>query len=192
MHQLEKTMSTLEDLMAVPGDTKAELIDGEIYMMAPAVARHSSISGLLTTLLTSHFRNQRGPSDKDAWRIIPEAWTLYDVHNSFVHDIAGYSRRELPRLPNLGPIHIKPKWVCEILSRSNAKNDTERKSAILAQYSVPYYWLLDPRKKTLQVFELGTGNMNYRLVCSVKKEDGVVRLLPFQDLELDLQEIFED
>ena len=192
MHQLEKPMSTIEDLMAVPGDSKAELIDGEIYMMAPAVARHSSVSGLLTTLLTSHFRNQKGPHEKDAWRIIPEAWTIYDTHNSFVHDIAGYSRKELPILPDLGPIHIRPKWVCEILSRSNAKNDTERKSAVLAQYGVSYYWLVDPRKKTLQVFELEAGRKNYKLVCSVRKEDGTVRLLPFQDLELDLQEIFEE
>lgn len=182
-------MSTLEDLMAVPGDAKTELIDGEIYMMAPAVARHSDVSGNLTFEIKTYFKNKKKDrKDTDSWRIIPEAWTLYDEHNAFVHDIAGFSRRELSELPDLGPIHIKPKWVCEILSPSNKSNDTQLKKAILEQYKVHYYWLVDPRKQTIQVFEF---NRNYQLASTVKKEDGIVQLTPFKDLDLDLVAIFE-
>lgn len=193
MHQLEKPMSTLEDLMAIPGDAKAELIDGEIHMMAPAAARHSDVSGNLAFALKTYFKDKKksGSGDVDLWRIIPEAWTLYDQYDSFVHDVAAFSRKELPQLPDLGPIHVLPKWVCEILSPSNRSNDTQYKKSVLEKYRVPHYWLIDPRRETLEVFELQTGKSNYQLVHSVKKEDGIVKLRPFQNLELDLAEIFD-
>lgn len=193
MHNIKKTMSNLEDLMAVPGDAKTELIDGEIYMMAPAVARHSDVAGNLAFEIKDYFRNKKkkGPNDIDSWRILPEAWTLYDQHNAFVHDLAAFSRKELPELPDLGPIHVKPKWVCEILSPSNRTNDTQLKKAVLEQHGVPYYWLVDPRRQTIEVFEIQDSTRTYQLKNSVKKEDGSVKLTPFADLDLDLTEIFE-
>lgn len=189
MHQFEESMYTIEDLIAIPGDAKAELIDGEIHMMAPAVAKHSESACKLAAELTFYFRNKRKKSPTDSWRILTEAWVIYDEHNSFVHDIAGFSRLELPQLPDLGPIHILAKWVCEVLSRSNSTNDLKKKKDVLESYGVPYYWLTDPRRKTIQVFELK--KQKYELIHSVGPEDKIVKLQPFEDLELNLQEIFE-
>src|SRR3989338_2085626 len=117
----EEPLSTVEDLMAVPDDIKAELISGVIHAMAPASARHSLIAGLLIAKIITHtqHKKEKGPRDPDAWIILPGAWVDYDEHNSFVHDIAGFSRKDLPKLPESGAIQVKPVWVCEVISPSN-------------------------------------------------------------------------
>lgn len=194
MVRLKQTESTIEDLMALPQGSRAELIDGVIYMMSPALARHSLVTGVLTSNLSVYFKEKRkkdpNNGDNDSWLIIPEAWIYYDHHNSFVHDIAGYPEKELPQLPSFGPIKVRPAWVCEVLSPSNWSNDTRRKRLILQEHRVPYYWLVDPDRKTIQVFEMYANADKYQFTHSVEYSDGVVRLAPFLDLELDLMEIF--
>ena len=195
MVSLKHRESTFEDLMDLPGDTRAELIDGVIYMMAPALARHSLINGVLTFRISAYLDDKRkkGPQggDSDSWLIIPEAWVFYDRHNTFVHDIAGYLEKELPSFPVSGPITVRPMWVCETLSPSNWDNDTERKRVILEEHQVPYYWLVDPDRKTIQVFEMRENTEKYQSVYSVSVKDGIVKLPPFVELELDLAEVFK-
>lgn len=192
MHQFKETEETIDDLMALPEDTKAELIDGKIYFMAPAAATHSSICGALQVDIGGYCKPKKykTPQSPDQWRIIPEAWTYYDDHNSFVHDIAAFSWTDLPELPEKGPIKVKPTWVCEVLSPSNWAHDTQDKRVALEKYEVPYYWLVEPRAKNILVFELKPDFEHYQLIYSAGVSDGLVKLPPFGDLELDLAEIF--
>jgi len=187
--------STIEDIMALPEDTKAELIDGEIFIQDAALAGHSYVGTLLASDLVVYFKGKKKKApageDSDSWRIISEAWTQYDDFNVFIHDIAGFSRKDLPQLPTQGPITVKPLWVCEILSPSNWRNDTQRKRVILEKYRVPYYWLVDPDRKAIQVFEMLGNADKYQFAYAVEAVDGVVKLPPFTDLELDLREVFE-
>jgi Uma2 family endonuclease len=186
---------TIEDLLALPDDVKAELIDGEIYMMAPAAARHSLINRILTVAISNYLESKRKKApdgvDGDFWLILPEAWTYYDDINTFVHDIAAYLESELPQVPKTGPIKVKPQWVCEILSPSNWSNDTKRKRVVLQEHRVPYYWLVDPERKSVHVYEMSKTGDRYEFAQSVEASEGVVKLSPFVDLELDLVEIFK-
>jgi Uma2 family endonuclease len=179
--------------MAVPDGTKAELIDGVIYAMAPAVATHSFTASELFLAIRSllNEKKAKGPGDTDSWVIITEAWTDYGEHNSFVHDIAAFSRKDLPKLPERGPIMAKPVWVCEVLSPSNWVNDTQRKRVVLEEYRVPYYWIVDPIRKNIQVFALKDGDEHYQIIQAVENADGLMRLPPFEDLEIDLMQIFD-
>jgi Uma2 family endonuclease len=192
MHKFEEPFKTIDDLMNLPGDSKAELIDGEIYMMAPASIKHSSVSGnlffQLRTLLSQ--RKTKGPTDQDSWVILSEAWTFYGEYDSFVHDLAAFSKKDLPSLPDIGPIIAKPMWVCEIVSPSNWSNDTQRKRVVLEKHGIPYYWLVDPRRKTLQIFKLKQAGEPYQIIYSLENADGIVRIPPFEDLELDLMQVF--
>lgn len=194
MVSVKHSASTVEDLMALPEDMKAELIDGVIYAMAPAIARHSLITGILGSAVSNYCSQKRkkdsGGNGDDAWIVMPEAWVGYDEHNSFVHDIAAFREKELFPLPTKGPITATPVWVCEVLSPSNWSNDTQRKRVILEEHRVPHYWLVDPERKSIQVFEMVDNASRYQIACSVDNGDGVVKLPPFTDLELDLMEIF--
>lgn len=192
MHHLKESDRTIEDLMALPEDDKAELINGAIYMMAPASLEHSQTCGVLTSKITTYAETkEKGPDDPDSWVIVPEAWTYYDQHNSFVHDIVAFLQKDLLPAPERGAIKARPVWVCEILSPSNWINDTQHKRVVLEKYQVPFYWLVDPIRKAIQVFELKSGNEHYQILQVVQIGDGIVKLPPFNDLELDLMRVFK-
>lgn len=191
MRHLEEPLSTVEDLENLPDDIRAELINGEIVMMSTST-KHSAVCTALTLSIGSHVKNQKGYKDEDGWIILAEAWVNYDQHNSFVHDLAGFYRKDLVNKSNRGGLKVKPVWACEVMSPSNWSNDTQRKRIILEQHQVPYYWIVDPERKTIQVFELKDKNEHYQIVYAADIGDGRVKLPPFQDLEIDLTELFSD
>jgi len=163
-----------------------------IYMMAPASLEHSRTCGALTSKITAYAESQeRGPDDPDSWVIVPEAWTYYDRHNSFVHDLAAFLQKDVLQTSERGAIRAKPIWVCEVLSPSNWINDTQYKRVVLEKHKVPFYWLVDPARKAIQVFELKGENEHYQIIQVVQAGDGTVRLPPFNDLELDLLRVFK-
>ena len=191
MRHLEKPLSTIEDFENLPEDVRAELIHGEIVMMSTST-KHSATCTALTLIIGTHVKNQKGYKDEDGWIIIAEAWVNYDKHNSFVHDLAGFYRKDLTSKSNRGGLKVKPAWVCEVMSPSNWSNNTQRKRVILEQHQVPFYWIVDPQRKTLQVFELKDKNEHYQIIYAADIGDGRVKLPPFQDLEIDLAELFGD
>lgn len=191
MIRLENPLSTVEDLEELPDDVRAELINGEIVMMS-ASTTHSLVNTALTSKIWTHIEGKTDRKDKDGWVIIAEAWVTYDKHNSFVHDLAAFLRKDITNRSERGAMKAMPVWVCEVLSPSNWSNDTQRKRLILEQYHVPCYWIVDPLRKTIQVFELKDRNEHYQIVYAADITDGPVRLPPFSDLEINLSELFED
>ncbi len=59
---------------------------------------------------------------------------------------------------------------------------------IYAQFGVPHLWLVDPLEKTLEIFRLDAGG--WRLV-SVYSEDDNIRAEPFQEIEINLNSLWE-
>ncbi len=51
---------------------------------------------------------------------------------------------------------MAPDWVCEILSPSTASLDRVRKLRVYTREGVPWYWLVDPAARTLEVLRLGS------------------------------------
>jgi len=55
----EKTY-TIDDIYALPEDERAELIDGQIYYMAPPARKHQDISMELSSQIKSYRRREHG------------------------------------------------------------------------------------------------------------------------------------
>lgn len=51
---------TLEDIYSLPDDRRAELIDGQIYYMAPPSRKHQRIAGELYATIREHIRSGNG------------------------------------------------------------------------------------------------------------------------------------
>jgi Uma2 family endonuclease len=75
--------------------------------------------------------------------------TVADLHA--LSEVAGWRRERMVERPRERPMRLLPDWVCEILSASNAANDTVTKLRVLHRHRVPHYWLLDPSERTLRV-----------------------------------------
>lgn len=173
-------LSTLEDLLMSP-DERVELIGGEILRRPMTRARHAQAQ--------SQVRGDLGPfaagSDPGGWWILTEISVAYESHECPSHDLAGWRRERLPRLPD-GPIELPPDWVCEIISPGHEKKDTVRIPLVLRRHRVPWYWIISPEERTLIVHALDDGD--WRVVATLKDRDRA-RVPPFEAVELDLETV---
>jgi Uma2 family endonuclease len=55
------------------------------------------------------------------------------------------------------------------------------------RFEVPYVWLLDPNNKTLEVFRLESGRW---VVLGIYADDDKVRAEPFQEIQIDLADLW--
>ena len=56
----QKQDYTIEDIYALPDGQRAELIDGQIYMMAPPKTIHQRISGALHSAIYQYIKTKKG------------------------------------------------------------------------------------------------------------------------------------
>ena len=92
-------------------------------------------------------------------------------------------------MPRKGPIAVRPDWICEVLSASNASNDLVKKMRVYHRASVPHYWIVDPDRETLAVYRWTADG--YLLALTAERGDRV-RAEPFADIEIDVTELFVD
>jgi Uma2 family endonuclease len=180
--------SLYEQLCALPEDLVGEILDGRLYTQPRPTGPHALAAAGLSGELYGPFH--RGSSGPGGWWILPEPELhfLRDVEVD-VPDLAGWRRARMPRVPRGHRFEIVPDWVCEILSGSTESKDRDIKMPIYAKYGVPHAWLLDPRKRTIEV---------YRLVQQEWHEvgrfigDRPVRIPPFDAVPVDLGALWTD
>jgi Uma2 family endonuclease len=172
--------ATYEDLLKVPENLVAELIDGELYTWPRPGSAHAHAGSVLGGELNAAF--ERGRGGPGGWWIIDEP----EIHLSgeaVVPDIAGWRRDRMPKYPNTSGCDVTPDWLCEIQSESNARHDRVVKLPLYARHDVGHVWMLDPRTRTLEVLRLE----NRRWVVAANfGGDDVVRAEPFSEIEIPL------
>jgi Uma2 family endonuclease len=79
--------------------------------------------------------------------------------------------------------------ICEIVSPTNAKDDTIKKLRLYHRFEIPHYWLVDPRDATLTAMRWHPDGY----VTLARAERGeVVRAEPFEAVELAVGTLFGD
>jgi Uma2 family endonuclease len=109
--------------------------------------------------------------------------------NIVVPDIAGWKEERYPEEEPHNWISVVPDWICEVLSPSTVRMDKVRKMPIYALHGVPYFWLIDPAAKTLDVFMLASGQWT---LLGTSVEDDKVRAEPFGGIEINLSDLWQD
>ena len=181
-------LATVADLLALPASRAAEVVAGEIVdKAAPTFAHGNAQSGLSGALFG--FRGPPGePPSPGGWWIATEVEVEYEGHEVYRHDVVGWRRDRVADRPAERPVRIRPDWVCEILSPSNAANDTVKKLRVLYGHGVPHYWLLDPEAGTLRVLRWTADG--YLEVLSATSDE-TVKAEPFDAAALSLKAILD-
>jgi Uma2 family endonuclease len=104
-----------------------------------------------------------------------------------VPDLAGWKEERFPYTEPHNWISVAPDWICEVLSPSTMRTDKMEKMPIYARNGVNYFWIIDPLVKTLDVFRLKAGEW---VVAGLYVEDAKVRAEPFQEIEINLNDIW--
>ena len=138
--------STIEDIYALPDGTRAELIDGQIYYMAPPSRRHQQILGSLYRKIADYIDGKQGACEVD---IAPFAVFLNDDDINYVEpDISVICDKN--KLTDKGCVGA-PDWIIEVVSPGSRRMDYYTKLFKYRTAGVREYWLVDPDKNRILV-----------------------------------------
>lgn len=122
---------TVDDLLALPSDARAELIDGNIVHLPPPLPEHGRAQRTIGRFIGGPFDDDHGRGGPGGWWILPEVEVR--VAGEIVRpDASGWSRERLPSPWGMRPIEVVPDWICEALSPSNEGHDRVYKANIYA------------------------------------------------------------
>ena len=175
-----KRRATYEDLLAVPKNLVAEIMNGVLVTQPRPASRHTRAASSLGGELYGPFDRGRGG---------PGGWVLLDEPELHLHgdvlvpDVAGWRREHMPELPDAAAFELAPDWVCEVLSPSTAASDRAQKLPIYARERVAHVWLVDPITRTLEAFRLDGARWS---LLGTWCDDAKVRVEPFDVFELEL------
>lgn len=138
---------TIADIEALPDGERAELIDGEMFMMATPMTIHQRILVRLILKIGSYIENNKGNCE-----LLPAPFGVYikkDDRNYVEPDISVICHED--KLDEKG-CHGAPDWVIEIVSPSSRKMDYVRKTALYQETGVREYWIVDPQKEMVTIY----------------------------------------
>lgn len=84
---------------------------------------------------------------------------------------------------------MRPDWICEILSPSNATNDLVKKKRVYHHAQVPHYWIIDPMGESLTVHRFSPDGY-VEILSALRGEK--VRAEPFAAVEIQVGVFFGD
>lgn len=174
-----KRPATYEDLLRVPDNLVAEIIEGELFTSPRPASPHARASSILGGRIITSFDDGGGPG---GWWILDEP-ELHLGPDVLVPDIAGWRRERMSILTDTPAFTLAPDWVCEVLSPHTGRLDRMKKLPIYAREEISYAWIVDPIVRTVEVFRLVSGHWS---LLGVYGGDDAVRIEPFDAIEISL------
>lgn len=164
MPLLKENTYTIEDIYALPEGERAELIDGQIYYMDPPSRKHQRISTRLTSIIDRYIEDHQGQCQVYA---APFAVYLDESTNTYVEpDISVICD---PNKLNDKGCNGAPDWIIEIVSPASKRMDYYTKLFKYRTAGVKEYWIVDPDKSRIIVYNFEQSTMDeYSFTDSVK------------------------
>ena len=172
---------TYEDILALPEGVRAELIDGEMFMMASPGRRHEDAVIWLSNQIFNYIRSRKGKCrvHSSAFAVFPKK----DDRNYVEPDVTVVCDRH--KLDERG-CNGAPEFVIEIVSPSSVKMDYERKKKLYQESGVEEYWIVDPKKEQVKVYRFKESDEAREYTFAETVKVGIC-----EDLILDLKDMKE-
>ena len=174
----QKKEYTTDFIYSLPDGEHAELIDGQIYYMAPPNRRHQEIAVELLTIINNYIKSKDGPCKP---YVAPFAVFLNEDDKTYVEpDISVIC--DPNKLNDKGCVGA-PDWIIEIVSPGSRRMDYSIKLFKYRSAGVREYWIVDPDKDRITVHDLMNEDINeYTFADSVKT--GI-----YEDLSIDFGQL---
>lgn len=141
---------TIDDIYALPDGKRAELIDGNLYMMAPPNTKHQLIMNDINIAVYNYIKSKGGKC-----KVIPAPFAVFlenaDGNTNYVEpDISVICDPD--KLNDKG-CQGAPDWIIEIVSPSSRKMDYITKTNLYMNAGVKEYWIVDPMREIVMVYK---------------------------------------
>ena len=155
MPLLQEQFYTTDDIYALPDGQRAELIEGQIYYMAPPSRKHQLICGELFAIIHNYIKSKGGSCETYT---APFAIFLNKDDKNYVEpDISVICDKD--KLTDKGCAGA-PDWIIEIVSPGSRRMDYSVKLFKYRTAGVREYWIVDPEKNRIIVYDLEHDDMN--------------------------------
>lgn len=162
--QSQEKLYTIDNIYSLPEGSRAELIDGQIYYMAPPTRKHQRIIGELFAIIREYINQNNGTCEVD---ISPFAVFLNEDDINYVEpDISVIC--DPNKLTDKG-CSGAPDWIIEIVSPGSRRMDYYIKLFKYRTAGVREYWIVDPEKNRILVYDFEAENTgDYTFADSIK------------------------
>ncbi|WP_313579995.1 Uma2 family endonuclease [Lacrimispora sp.] len=140
---------TIDDIYNIPDGTRAELIDGQMYMMAPPSTIHQRLVMKISYSIQEYINKNNGPCE-----VFPAPFAVFlnDDEKTYVEpDISVICDKN--KIDDRGCVGA-PDWIIEIVSPGSKRMDYYTKLALYRAAGVREYWIVDPLRKTILIYDM--------------------------------------
>lgn len=146
--QAQRMMNyTVKDIYALPDGERAELIDGEMYMMTPPNRIHQKLVHQLDKLIGNYIDSGHGECE-----VYPAPFAVFlnaDNHTYVEPDLSVICNKN--KLDDRG-CSGAPDWVIEITSPGSLRKDCSVKLFKYRDAGVREYWIVNPMRQMVQTY----------------------------------------
>lgn len=150
----QERIYTTDDIYALPDGERAELIDGYIYYMAPPSRKHQKLVHFLDRTIGNYIQSKNGVCE-----VYPAPFAVFLNENDKTYvepDISVICDKN--KLTDKG-CHGAPDWIIEIVSSSSKRLDYSIKLFKYRSSGVREYWIVDPDKNRITVWNFEEASM---------------------------------
>ncbi len=172
---------TEDDYYNIPEDMRAELIEGDlVYNMAAPGKIHQFILMEVSTVINNYIKSKGGKC-----RVVPAPFavklskdrnTIVEPDISVICDPDKFTDRGCTGAPD---------WIIEIVSPSNSSHDYVTKLNLYLETGVREYWIVDPDKQKVFVYNLENDKFNVEIYTF----KDTVKVNIYEDLEIDFSSL---
>ena len=140
---------TIDDIYRLPEGSRAELIDGQLYDMAPPNISHQRILSFLHLEIGNYIRSKKGTCE-----VFPAPFAVF-----LFADDSKYLEPDLSVVCDKHKLNDRgcsgaPDWIIEIVSSGSRRMDYYTKLSLYRSANVREYWIVDPIKRTILVYDM--------------------------------------
>ena len=182
---------TYADYIKWKFEERVELLKGKLFKMAAPSSNHQEISSNLHGFLWSFLRKnpcKLYAAPFDVRLPLPQSKVIDDKVDTVIQpdlcvvcDLSKITKKGCTGAPDL---------VVEILSPGNSRREMRDKFDIYEEAGVLEYWVVDPERRSVSRHVLENGK--FKVLLPYLMDNDILRSTLFEDLEIDLSEVFPD
>ncbi|KRQ85803.1 hypothetical protein ABG79_02407 [Caloramator mitchellensis] len=174
---------TYDEYLAIAEKQRAELIDGEIYLLSSPTFEHQRIISRLNVLFENLLEDNECVPVISPFDVILED---KNEKNIVQPDLLVICERE--KINERGFAGV-PALIVEVLSHSTASRDYVVKMNLYMRFGVKEYWIINPQSRTVEIFNIDE-NGYYGIPKTYSKDD-IVKSQIFDFIQFPINKLFD-